>query len=68
MNAKTITEHRLERGMTQVELARKSGVHPVTINLYEHGKREPRSRNLKLLARALCVGIAEIAIADRTAC
>jgi transcriptional regulator with XRE-family HTH domain len=68
MNAKSITEHRLKRGMTQVELARKSGVHPVCINQYEHGKREPRLRNLRLIARALKVRLDEISLADRPAC
>lgn len=50
---KTIREWRNERGLTQLELANKVGVTPGTIYGWEHGKYEPKARQLRALATAL---------------
>lgn len=50
-----IREKRRRAGLTQVDLARKSGLHPVTLSRYETGGREPDLNSLRRLAAALNV-------------
>lgn len=58
--AKSIAEHRASKGLTQVELARISGVHPVSLNRYERRHATPNMRTLSRIARALDVPVGEI--------
>ncbi|MGB9839784.1 helix-turn-helix domain-containing protein [Thermovenabulum sp.] len=46
---------RTERGLTQVELAKKAGVSPALIGQLENGKVEPSIKTLEKLAHALSV-------------
>ncbi|MGB9976666.1 helix-turn-helix domain-containing protein [Thermovenabulum sp.] len=46
---------RTERGLTQVELAKKAGVSPALIGQLENGKVEPSIKTLEKLAQALSV-------------
>lgn len=48
---------RKSKNMTQVELARKSGLTQVWICHFENGRREPSLRNLIKLADSLCVSL-----------
>lgn len=48
---------RLEKGITQRELAQNSGLAVITIQQYERGLREPRLDNLKRIAYALHVPV-----------
>lgn len=48
-----IIRARVRAGMTQEELAEKSGVPRTTISHYERGARDPRVSNLLKIARAL---------------
>ncbi len=44
---------RLERGLTQAQLARRLGVSPSAVGMYEQGRREPDAQTLTRLADAL---------------
>lgn len=48
---------RKRQGLSQVELAKASGVSPATVNLIENGKRKPHPSTLKKLAIALGVDV-----------
>lgn len=50
-----IKEARLERKMTQAQLAEKSGIAVITLSQYERGKRQPRIEQLAALSCALCI-------------
>ncbi len=50
-----LKKHRILAGLTQEELAERVGMHRVSINELEAGKRPARPRNLKKLADALGV-------------
>ena len=52
MNEK-IHQLRRERGMTQKELARRLGISPSAVGMYEQGRREPDSTLLSRLASVL---------------
>jgi transcriptional regulator with XRE-family HTH domain len=62
---------RLERFFSQAELARRSGVHALTITRLESGRTAPSTRTVRALAQALGVqpgelaSPAEVAEADR---
>lgn len=58
----TIYARRVELGMTGLELARSSGVSNSYLSQVEHGKREPSSRYLELLAGALGLTAGDILI------
>ncbi len=47
------------RGLTQQELAERSGVSQYTITEIETGRREPRPSTLRKLARALDVEVSD---------
>lgn len=51
---------RMERGLTQKELASKVGVKPMTIYNYESGEHSPPLETLKRIASALECTIDEI--------
>ena len=62
---------RLERFFSQAELARRSGVHALTIMRLESGRTAPSTRTVRALAEALGIppgelaSPAEVAEADR---
>ena len=51
-------------GLTQAQLAEKSGVAAITIHQYEHGKRQPRLDMLGKIARALNTSVYETVGSD----
>ena len=51
---------RKHAGLTQKELAEKSGVAKITIQQYEAGKRQPRLDQLEMLADAMKMDIGEL--------
>lgn len=57
---KTIKELRDARGWTQLELAVRLGVTPVTVYNWERGKYEPKASQLRALARAFDVPMDDI--------
>jgi len=55
--AERIKEERERAGLTQEELAAKARVSPVTISVWENGKRTPKIASLQKLATALDVSV-----------
>ncbi len=55
-----LKQARLRRGLTQVELAEKVGVHKITISRLERGDRQPSMRMLQRLAKALSVPVTKL--------
>ena len=51
--AERIKEARLEKGMTQAQLAEKCGVSDAAIQMYEIGQRVPRDSVKKVMAEVL---------------
>ena len=58
---------RLARFFSQAELARRSGVHAVTITRLEAGRTAPSTRTVRALAEALEVAPAELATPEEVA-
>lgn len=58
----TIYSRRVTLGMTGLELARLSGVSNAYISQVEHGKKEPSSEYLALLAEGLGLTVGDILI------
>ena len=58
---------RAERGITQKELARRLGVSPSAVGMYEQGRRVPDSRTLSRIAAALDCSADELLGTDRSA-
>ena len=44
---------RAERGISQDDLAERTGIHPTAIGRLEHGRREPRMKTILRLAEGL---------------
>jgi transcriptional regulator with XRE-family HTH domain len=59
---KTIRQLRQERGWTQLELAYKLGVTPLTIQNWERGKYEPSASKLRKVAEVFEVSMDDIEI------
>ena len=57
-----IRDLRIERGLTQVELAARAGVSKSMLSLYEGGKRRPQLETLERLVEALEVRLGELAM------
>lgn len=55
--AERIKEERERAGLTQEELAAKARVNPVTISVWENGKRTPKIASLQKLATALDISV-----------
>ena len=55
-----IKSARTKAGLTQKELAKKTGLAEITIRQYETNKREPRTENLKKIASALNIPVNEL--------
>lgn len=56
-----ITEMRLKKGFTQDYVAKKIGVHPMTISQWERGKHSPSPHRIRDLAFLYNVTVEEIA-------
>ena len=54
---KVLKQARARRKLTQVELAKKVGVHKMTISKFERGDRQPSMQMLQRLAKALGVPV-----------
>ena len=50
--ARKILRHRRRVGLTQVELARRAGIRPETLNRIEHGKHSPSVAIIEKIDRA----------------
>jgi transcriptional regulator with XRE-family HTH domain len=48
-----LRELRTARGVSQDQLARKTGIHSTAVGRFEHGAREPRLRSILRLAEGL---------------
>lgn len=59
-NNKSLAELRGEKKMSQRDLARKLGVSPATIGMYESGKRTPSLKKAILIARLFDVQVEDI--------
>lgn len=55
----TIREIRIEKGMTQEDVAKKLFVSPVTVHQWESGKCFPRLTKLPKIALALGISVGE---------
>ena len=51
--ARSIIRPRRRAGLTQVELARRAGIRPETVNRVEHGKNSPSVATVEKIDRAL---------------
>ncbi|HEX8969108.1 MAG TPA: helix-turn-helix transcriptional regulator [Chloroflexota bacterium] len=58
---------RLERFLSQAELARRSGVHALTVTRLESGRTAPSTRTVRALAQALGVQPGELASPEEVA-
>ena len=58
---------RLERFFSQAELARRSGVHALTVTRLESGRTAPSTRTVRALAEALGVQPRELASPEEVA-
>jgi transcriptional regulator with XRE-family HTH domain len=58
---------RLERFLSQGELARRAGLHPVTLTRLEAGPTAPSTRSVRSLAAALGVEPRDLATPDEVA-
>ena len=55
-----LRKYRLERGLTQEDLAAKTGLNSVYISYLESGKRGATTHSLKKIAKALDVSMEEL--------
>jgi transcriptional regulator with XRE-family HTH domain len=58
---------RLSHFLSQAELARRSGVHTLTITRLETGRTAPSTRTVRALAHALAISPAELATPEEVA-
>ena len=58
---------RLAQFLSQAELARRSGVHALTITRLENGRTAPSTRTVRALAEALGIAPIELASPDEVA-
>lgn len=56
----SIKKARKKAGITQKELAKRTGLAEITIRQYEANKREPRSNSIKKIAIALDIPVSEL--------
>ncbi len=61
-----VRELRQEQGLSQEELAFKSGVHRTYLGGIERGERNPSLKNISAIAQALGVDLPELFIFRRT--
>src|SRR5437588_5095259 len=65
--SETLRRLRLERFFSQAELARRSGVHALTVTRLESGRTAPSTRTVRALAQALAISPAELATPEEVA-
>jgi transcriptional regulator with XRE-family HTH domain len=65
--AENLRRHRLERFLSQGELARRAGLHAVTLTRLEGGTTAPSARSVRALADALGVEPRALATPDEVA-
>ncbi len=65
--SETLRHIRLQRFLSQAELARRSRLHPLTITRLESGRTAPTTRTVRALAEALGVLPGELASPDEVA-
>lgn len=58
---------RLERFLSQAELARQSGLHTITISRLEAGRAKPSTRSVRALAQLLAVTPGDLATPEEVA-
>jgi transcriptional regulator with XRE-family HTH domain len=58
---------RLERFLSQAELARQAGLHTITISRLEVGLAKPSTRTVRVLAETLGVALGELATPEEVA-
>ena len=58
---------RREQFLSQAELARRAGLHPLTITRLEAGRVAPSTRTIRALAEALSVELRQLATPDEVA-
>jgi transcriptional regulator with XRE-family HTH domain len=58
--AQIFKEARLKKGLTQVEVAKRAGLHPNTYAKLERGPQKPEFPTVKKLAKALDIDIDDI--------
>ena len=61
-----IRELRTTKGLSQEELAFKSGVHRTYLGGIERGERNPSLRNISAIAKALGVDISELFLSRKS--
>ncbi len=61
---KTIRELREEHGWTQLELAVKLGVTPLTVYNWERGRHEPTTSKLRAIAQVFGIRMDDIALVE----
>lgn len=57
---KAIAKYRKDRGLSQKELAKRSGISEVYLELIEEGKKKPHIKTIARIASSLEVGISEM--------
>jgi transcriptional regulator with XRE-family HTH domain len=65
--AENLRRHRLEQFLSQAELARRAGLHAVTLTRLEGGATAPSARTVRALAGALSVEPRALAAPDEVA-
>jgi transcriptional regulator with XRE-family HTH domain len=65
--AENLRRHRLEQFLSQAELARRAGLHPVTLTRLEGGTTAPSTRTVRALAGAMNVEPRALATPDEVA-
>jgi transcriptional regulator with XRE-family HTH domain len=65
--SETLRRLRLERFFSQAELARRSGVHALTVTRLESGRTAPSTRTVRALAEALGIQPGELASPEEVA-
>jgi transcriptional regulator with XRE-family HTH domain len=51
---------RMEKGLSQWEIAKETGIHQSTISLYERGYKDPKPEHKEILAKALGKEVREL--------
>lgn len=57
---KKVKEARLEKGLTQQDLAKIVEVTPESISYYESGKKHPSFEKIKIICRVLNINVEEL--------
>ena len=65
--AQNLRRHRLERYLSQAELARLARMHALTITRLEAGEQAPSTRTVRALAEVLAVEPRDLALPDEVA-